>query len=338
MIKNENFNKSEELSQCLDHLNAGQYPIVDDEEIKALIDVAALAKQSYGQEELPKALIDEVVDKLANEFQTKKQRKKQTKWKRWLYDGLAGAAAVVLIVGATQFLLPKSGDQQIAENVDEHVDTQKMVAVVDQPNNLMSTEPKKITLPQQVQEVHEADRTKVTMPIMNEKNSGTTASKVLAEIINVPESPKIEEKQVAMLQEERPKELVMRKSVSMAKTSINSLQEEKNVEPESKMMMMVLPHQVAQSITRDHTSGDIKQIYYLGNHDDHDEILITQRVSDESKVKSGVLTRKTKDGINSVTIQVNKYDITVEGKKTSEELKKIAESLIEIEKTINSKK
>lgn len=327
MLKDKESNKSEELSQCLDSLNDGRHSIAQDEEIKELVDLAAFVKQSYSQEELPRVLIDEIVDNLATEFQAKKQKRHN----RWLYSGLAGTAAAVVIAAFVQFLVPQPTDHNIAQQIDNSMETQKMVAVVDQPSNPMIAESTNTLIPQQVQP---PNSTKAPVDIPTEEKSVASVSKVLAEIINVAESPEIDQKhnQVAILQEERPKDMAMRKSVSMAKTSINSIQEDKDIQPERKIAkMMVMPNQATQSITVDSTSGDIKQVYNLGNHD---EIVITQGVSDESRAKSRVvppLTKKTKDTVNSLTVKVDKYDIRIEGKKTSEELQKIADSLIEKE-------
>jgi hypothetical protein len=128
----------------------------------------------------------------------------------------------------------------------------------------------------------------------------------------------------------------------MAKIPMNSLQEDKSVQPERRIStMMVMPNQITPAIMVDSTSGDIKQIYHLGGGDD---ITITQRLANEisadsqqSKVKNITGYKeiqpgntKIKNEINSLTVRIDQYNITIEGKKTLEELQKIAKSLIAI--------
>jgi hypothetical protein len=337
MVKNKEYNQAEELSQCLDTLNEGRHPVVADEEIKGLIEVAALVKQSVSQEDVPKLLIDEMVDNLAAELREQKRRE------HWLYGGLVGTVAAVFIAAFVQFLMPQLSENHIARQIDDSMEKQEMVAVADQSSDPMMVEATNGMIPQQVQSGNSTE-TPVSAPA--EEKSTDPISKVIAEGIHEAELPRIDQKpnQVAILQQETPNAMTTRKSKSMAETGNKSLQENKSMQPERKIaMMMVMPNQAAQSITVDNTSGVIQQVYNLGNND---EIIITQRLLDDesrAKIKEGVnqgeiqeladsaaqqpITKKTKDTMNSLSIKVDKYDITIEGKKTAEELQKIAESL-----------
>ena len=308
MLIDKEFNKAEELSQFLDFLNHGNHPIVQDEEIKELVQLASVVKQSYRQEELPQVLIDSVVDQLATELQAEKKKRRT----RWLYSGLAGTAAAVVIAAFIQFLVPQALEQQIAQQLDEPKEIQKMVG--DTPM-IAQTTPAIIPKQEPIQE-------KIPVAVPMEEKAPPSVSEVLEEIVNVAKTPDIEEKpvQVAALQLEKSADRIMKKSVLMAESPINSLQMEKNSQPEVKMIM-VIPNKTAQSITIDKKSGDIKQVYHLGNHD---EIVITQGLTPS-------LTEKTKDGINSFIVKMGKYTIGIEGKKTLEELEKIAQSLVEKE-------
>lgn len=326
MRKDKESNKAEELSQHLDSLNHGRHPIVQDEEINELVDLAAFVKQSYHQEELPQDLIDKVVDTLATELQGKKQKRHHP----WLYSGLVGAAAAVVIAASVQFLLPQPGDHNIAQEMDGSRETPKMAAVADQPSNPIAAESANTMIPQQVPS---NPSTEVPVDVPAEEKSAASASKELVDIIKVAESPEVEQKptRVAALQEEMPTDKTMRKSVSMGKRAINSLQEAKSLQPERKTTkMLVLPNQAIQSITVDTASGDIKQVYNLGNQD---EIIITQGEGQFPTQSTAVssLSQETKDGMNSLTVKIDKYNIRIKGKKTLEELGKIAESLIEKE-------
>lgn len=337
------YNGAEELNQYLDSINAGKHPVVEDEELKQLTDLAVFINQSYSQEELPRVLIDEVVDNIAAELQAKKQKRRT----RWLYSGFLGTAAAVVIAAFVQFVLPHSVDQNIAQQMDGSIEAPKMVANAKQSEESNSTKPVDTVVTRQALPKENTEAPPVAVPV--EEKATTSASKVLAEIVNVAEAPEMEQKSnaVALLQEEKAKDITMGKKLSMAKSFSNSYQEERTMQPERKVnKIMVMPNQTAKSTTIDNTTGIIKQVYSLGNHD---EIIITQKLQDESNVKSrqlskpekeqgGVqstaiepLAKNAKETMNKLTTKVDKYDITIEGAKTSEDLKTITESLVEKE-------
>ncbi len=184
------------------------------------------------------------------------------------------------------------------------------------------------------------------MSVPVKDKSSDSVSQVIAEIIHGVESPEIENKpnQVALLQQETPKDMTIEKSVQMAETRTKSLRANKSIQPERKIaMMMVMPNQEAKSIKIDNTNGIIQQVYNLGNHD---EIIITQRPLEENRerrkddankeevhalAEDGGLqpfAKNTKGSINIITVKMDQYDITIEGNKTPTELQKIAEALI----------
>ncbi|MBC8014138.1 MAG: hypothetical protein H7X79_00140 [Sporomusaceae bacterium] len=340
MIKDNELHKAEELSRCLDSLNDNRHPAAEDEQIKELVDLASLVKQSCRQEELPRVLINEIVDNLVNELQEKKQKKSHY----WLYSGLSGIAAAVLIAVFSQSLWLQSADQNIARQVDDKMETQK-IAAADQSSYPIAMESADKIIPQQDQS---KDNTKTPVITPIEEKSTASVSKVLAEIVKATESPEIDQKhnQVAILEEEPTNGMTMKKNQSMDKTSISSIQEDNSIQEHKTSRVMVLPNQAAQPIQVDTTSGDIKHVYNIGTHD---EIIITQGRSDESRVKSKegsaqdevqTLTesratqppvKKVQDAMNSVTMKMDNHNIKIEGKKTPEELQKIAESLVEKE-------
>lgn len=340
MLKDKEYNQAEELSRCLDSLSDGKHPVVQDEEINELIEVAAFVKQSFRQDDLPKVLINEMVEELATELKAQKQKRRN----HWLYGGLVGTAAAVLIAGFVQFVLPQSPDNHMAERVDDSINTPKKVAAVDQSTDPTIVQSNAMT-PQQNQSGNSNSNSNSTQPPKSvpvaEEKPTDSVSKVIAEIILKAE-PESDEKpnQVAILQQETPNSMTMQRSASMPQTRNKSIQENKSFQPEHKIFtVMVMPNQEAQSIKVDNTSGMIQQIYNLGNND---EITITQRVMDEGLVKDDKqekvqalaesaatepLSKKAKGSINSITVKIDKYDITIEGNKTQKELQKIAESL-----------
>lgn len=337
MRKDKEYNQEDELSRCLDSLSNGKYPVVQDEEINELLEVAALVRQSSRHEDLPKVLINEMVEELVVELSAQKQKRRN----HWLYGGLVGTAAAVLIAAFVQFLLPQSPDNHMAQRVDDSINTPQKVAAADQSTDPTIAQSNAMT-PQQNQSGNSnsnsnSAQTPISAPA--EEKHTDSVSKVIAEIIREAE-PELDEKpnQVAILQQEAPNSMMMRKSVSMAQARNELLQASKSIQPEHKIAM-VIPNQEAQSIKVDNTSGMIQQVYNLGNND---EIIITQRPLNEGAVKDDKqgkiqaiaestaiqpFSKKAKGSINSIIVKIDKYDITIEGNKTPKELKKIAESL-----------
>lgn len=325
MKKEQKLGQADELSRSLDSLNAGRQPAVQDEEVRELLEVAVLVKQSYHQADVPRLLIDEMAGKLAVELGTQQKKRRVP----WLYGGLIGAAAAVVIAIAVQFLLPQPPEHNIALQMDANK-TQKMTAAdqasepirADSANQLLSPQPPA------------AESTPSTVPVLPEEKPLDGVSKAIDQKSN----------QMAMLSPETPGNTAMRQSAAMAKTTITSSQEAKTVQPERKVAkMLVLPDQAAQSITVDTTSGIIQQVYNLDNND---EIIITQSPLAESGAKTRTSAKQDEGAnakmpvaqpaagqaeaavLNSVTVRVDQYDVKVEGKKSTEELKKIALSLI----------
>lgn len=325
MIKDKDSDQIEELSKSLDSLNDGTYPITEDKELKELIDMADFIKQSYNREELPQMLIDKVVDNLANEFQAEKKKRHL----HWLYKGFMGTAVAAAVIAAfVQFLVPQSAEHYNAQNMEQGMKEQKIAIANDQSNQLVVQGQKNEEIPLQAQL---EDGKKEPMLAPTKEKVPTPVSEVLTEIVNIIEPPKTEEQQnqVAILREEMPKDIKMRKSAPMSQLSIHLLEEQENISPKVNMAtMMVLPNQTAQSTTIDVENGVIKQVYTMA---DHDEITITQRLDDGREVKNRILPSLAKDAINSLTVKVDGYLVTVEGKKTRAELQKIAASLVEKE-------
>lgn len=328
MLNNKDVNQAGELSECLDDCNDGRQFITQDEEIKELVEMANLVKQSYSQKVVPQLLIADFVDNLAAELKIQKKQQRRT---YWLYGGLVGTAAAVLIAAFIQLLLPQSTNNNIAQQFDDSMQTQETVAVADQSSEPIVTQKVNAMIRQPVQSGSSGSP---VGPIGQsvEKKAIDDRPKVIAKIIQVSQSPKMDEKpdQVAILQQEIPKAM-MKISQFAGNTSI-----------------VVLPNQVAQSITVDNKSGTIRQVYNQGTND---EIIITQHLLDESMTKTQddskhsvvqlvdePATMKTnnkdnKNSVNSLTVKVDKYYIMIEGKKTKEDLQKIAESLLRINGT-----
>ena len=335
MVEDKELMQGEELSRYLDQLNDGNCPLITDQEIEELIETAAVVQQSYTQNEVPRLLIDEMVTTLATELGQEKRKQHA----RWLYGGLACAATVLLVIG-TQFLVPHSFEQNIAQEIDGSSKMEKVVAVADQ-GNIPTSQPSTSISIAPVKESSPGAGDATPQPPRNLVDS---VSKVVEEITEVAQTIPKEEKtnQVAILAKEVPQEKAMGQNLRMSKMKMDDSQDfvaikQTNIEK----VIVVQPNKVAQSITVDPSSGTIRQVYGEGVDG---TVIITQRMSNEDKSLASAkqiedkkapnnfsgpqVMYVTENNHNSLTVKFEKYSITVEGNKTIAELQKIVDSLV----------
>ncbi len=331
MLKDKEYDQEEELSQGLDQLHDGKQPALRDEEVKELIKLAAVVKQSFQQEELPRGLIGEMADTLSAELGAQKTKRR----KIWLYGGVMGTVAAVFIAGFLQFLLPQTPNSNHAQATDDNIEKQQFAAITDQAANLDIAQPSKESTPKQV----EASNSNST-----ENKDADSLQKVISEIFQGTGAPPKEDKstQIAAIQQDAPKEIEMQRRMFVNEKIVDSSKaEEQN---QSKIdTMVVIPNMEAQSIKIDNVRRVVQQVYHIGSND---EIIITQKMPDDNQIKSKAkmkqgtaqdtvesaamepFIKKAGERMNSITLKVDKYDITIEGKKSAEELQKIADSLM----------
>ncbi len=336
MLKDKEYDQEEELSQGLDQLHDGKQPALQDEEVKELIKLAAAVKQSYQQEELPRGLIGEMADTLSAELGAQKIKRRRN----WLYSGVIGTVAAVFIAGFLQFLLPQTPNSNSAQTTDDSIEKQQFAAITDQAANLDIVQPREESTSKQV----EADQKEESSNSnMTDKKAADSLPKVIAEIVQGTEAPPKEDKsnQIAALQQDAPQEIARQRRLFMDEKIVDSPKAED--QNQSKIdTMVVIPNLEAQSIKIDDVRRVVQQVYHMGSND---EIIITQKMSDDKQIKSKAkikqgtaqdtvesaamepLMKKAGESMNSITVKVDKYDITIEGKKSAEELQKIADSL-----------
>ena len=344
MEKNEEIVQGEKLSHCLDQLNEGNCPVISDQEIEELIETAAVVQQTYSKQEVPRLVIDEMVTTLATELSRNKRKRRG----QWLYGGLACAVATLLLVIGTQFLVPKSLEKNISQEMDGNYKTEKIVAVVEQSV---------IPAPQVIKTIIEEPaktiaNEKIQSPTISPETTERVAdsiSKTVVDLIQVAQVvPEGEQTgQVAIASQEVPQEKVMAQNFAMTRMRMDSpmsLQENNLAKTEN--FILVQPNKVAKSITIDRSTATIRQVYTEGAEGSSNNIIITQRTivdrealgSDKqggnrkefssSEAGSKIISQQEKSQGNSLTVKLEKYWITVEGNKTTAELQKIVDSLI----------
>lgn len=216
MKKHEEFVQGEELSRCLDELNAGKCPVIDDQEIEELIKMATLVKESQGQQELPRVIIDKIVDDLATELGNKKYKKNT----HWLYGGVACAAATVVLALGVQFLVPPATDKNIAQEMTGNLVEEKVVALADSVSK-NATPTEKNTSQQGATtsqaSVPNSTETLPTVPVeKTEPPVATSITQVMAEIVKVAQVTKEgTTTQVAVLEQDSSEKALEKNPVMM---------------------------------------------------------------------------------------------------------------------------
>lgn len=323
MVKNEGFNQSEELSQYLDALNDGSYPVVQDKEMQELVKVASFAKQAYNQQDFPQLMIDNMVNNLSAELRAQKQKRRR----KWLYSGFAAAA--VLLITSAQLLWPHSPKLDVAQQSEL---TNHKEAIVDEANDAAKS------LQNDSVQSADVDTSTGQAVLPQEAKPVEVAAQLLAEIVQGAEAPDTQQNsnQVAMISRETAKEIPEKRNALMSVRNIET--KSLGSQNERRTAIMVLPNQTASSIKVDNASGIIQQVYNQGTAD---EITITQKPvrslaaaseKDVAQVRNiqqhNQISDQLKDGNNQITIKKDQYYITVAGNKTKEELEKTAESMV----------
>lgn len=313
MIKDKESWQAEELSLCLDALHEGRQSVSQDQEVQELIDLAALI-QAGNQAPVPEALIAEMADILAIELGEKKQKRR----KQWLYGGLAGTAAACLIAAFVQFAIVPPADNYMAQQQDHGAQMQNSSLPV--PSAQPSREIDSSKVLQQDGQIQQSE---------SNQEAKRASQQLIAEIISQPEAREQEKQsdQLALLQQPSP-DVSVRQSALMAKTAV--IEEPSNQTEQRISTMLVIPDRKPQSVRIDPDGSVIEQVYHF---DSQDEILITQRLhvsrEDETAGNAQPFAKQNQKQPNRITIKIDQYDITIVGKRTSAELQKIAETLIE---------
>lgn len=220
--KDEDVMQGEELSRCLDELNAGNYPVLQDKEIEELIEMAALVKESQGPQELPRVLIDRIVDDLATELGNKKNKKNTS----WLYGSVACAAAAVVLALSVQFLIPPGTDKNIAQEMNGSVREEKVAALADSENHNAIPTQQPLRQPvatASLENVTSSENITSRIPApKNEPTAATSITKVIEEIVQVAQVKTEGTEQVAVLEKEKLPEKNMEKNPAMLRMRMDS--------------------------------------------------------------------------------------------------------------------
>lgn len=322
---------TEELSVALDQLNCGRTVETDDQEIKDLLEVASLLRNANLPARPPEHLLATSVERAAAGLAAHKQSRRNP----WLYSGLLGAAAALLVfVGIHGFPSIQEAVQQTTPP-PQSATVSPPISVIKQTTIVEKTEPQSTVVPAP-ESPTPAPRLAATPDKQVAANSPdvSPASPPAAPRQPVPSSPSARTELAARPPSTRTTPTA---SPSLKSTSPPSSPAEKSAPAAPAVLPpLQLAGQTPDSIIKDVASGNVRQVFNAGTPQ---ELIITQRrlpqvqkdASSHSKSQEAPeMTRKYSVGptnLNQVIVIIIDQEVTLEGRQTVEELAALAKLL-----------
>lgn len=285
-------NKLDELSHAIDELNAGHEPSECNNENAELLALAALLKNAGLPARPPSHVLNAVVQRAEDGLKAEKARHR----KSWMYSGVLGAAAsIMLFLGIHGLPSPVSQPAQIP--LDSAQLEQKTMPP---PKPPVSADPQPVS----------------SVPAVTEQKSTPNEPNNIAGVSALPTPV--------------PKEASTVQPAPAAPAA-------KSTQPPSVIKPLRLPGRTPDSIYTDSTTGTLRQVYDSGTPQ---EIVITQHMqttadnaaSPQAKVfasrEAGKDAAKKPNAINKITVTIAGQEITLEGRKSHQELLDLAATLV----------
>ncbi|HWR30600.1 MAG TPA: hypothetical protein VN631_12305 [Negativicutes bacterium] len=298
--------KIDELSNSLDKINAGQTLQVADTEIDELLEVATLLHKAALPVRPPEHILSVTVQRAADGLAAHKKSRHNA----WLYSGVLGAAAALLIfVGINGFpsmqevvpiVTPAPQNAPVSSNASARLDVNPTTPVA-------PLKEKKTAAPESNAESSNA----VSTP------SSDTASKPATPSAPASATPS---PALSSLPRQAPASAVQSMKVAFPPTA----------------MAVRLAGRTPDSIIKDSSAGTIRQVFDSGTPR---ELIITQRIKplaeNDTAASSGQqVLRETAKGksealtsLNKVVVVINGQEVTLEGRQTIAELTELSKTL-----------
>lgn len=319
--------QTEELSREIDKLTIEGHQAVADPELDELLEVADMLNHSCPGDEIPHSLIGSMADTLAVELTARQERRRRSR----LYTVLAGsAAAVVLAVGVQLTLFQQHSALPPAEQLEARLTPSTA------PADKAYGEPKQAApAPAGGQQAKEkAPAAPPDSEVKPQIAAGLLPAAVADKINETVRAAKGEEnsEQLAMNAADIAPEQPQPELRLMAKARMAAPAGEESGAEQTITHLLVLPGRTAQSVTVAPDRKQIEQIYKLHGRD---EVRVIQRLpgvlpaadaADEASRPSNAST--VNDKVNRVTVTRDGYEVSVEGRQPTAELKKLADSLV----------
>jgi outer membrane biosynthesis protein TonB len=307
--------ETEELSRLLDEMNCRQQPRSENPETMELLAVAELLKKTGLPANPPQQIINQTVNQIIAATDNRKTKHRSA----WLYSGVLGTAAAVLLV--------------IGLNISTLWSPQEPTAALPPLSSPLLQEPApEIPAKSQPQEPPASEAPAKTTP-----QTGAASPTAPAEKPAVTEkaAPAPSQSPAAIGKSEPP--IAMRALVTQDQPPAEKQQAPISSKKSSiSLTQLFLPDKKPDTVITDNENGTIRQIYAVGTPQ---EFTITQQaltagdknaVSKDSSV-SVAKTDKTSekaDNHNKVTIRLYDQEITIEGPQPKQELLDLVQSLV----------
>jgi hypothetical protein len=322
---------NEELSAALDQLNCGKIAETNDQEVKDLLEVAVLLRSAGLPVQPPEHLLAASVERAAAGLTAHKTSRRNP----WLYSGLLGAAAALLVfVGIHGFPSIQEAVRQTtpppqSAPASPPVSTIKEAPVVENPlqpptavpsPSSPTPSPRLAAAPDKQVTANSPGVTPSPPPAAN-RQPVPSPPEARAESAALPPSTRTAPAAIPWLKSTLPPSPPAEKSTPTPLTSLPAFQ---------------LPGRTPDSITKDVASGSVRQVFNAGTPQ---ELVITQRRLPQME-KDAALQSKSQaapeaarkystgsNNLNKVVVTINGQEVTLEGRQTVDELTELAKLL-----------
>ena len=286
---------ADELSRSLDELNAGRRPKAGGDENAKLLEVASLIKQSGLHAAPPPHILEAAVQSAAAGLSANRSKRRNA----WMYSGVVGAAASLLLFLGLHGL-PGQGTAPAAPPMPSQAEP----APVSDPQKSPPPGPPPVASPG-VPSGTPSSTPAIASPANPAPTPGTAS---------LPPAP-----------------------TASAPAGKPAVPAENSAAAAAQPAALRLPGRSPDSTSFNPSAGTLKQVYGSGTSQ---EIIITQRVQPqasnaappESRVlalrSAGKSSPETSESINTVTVTIAGQEVTLEGRRTRQELLDLAATLM----------
>lgn len=311
--------QAEVLSREIDNLTIEGPRAVVDSEVAEFLAVADMMKHDCSGDEIPHSLIAGMADRLSAELKTKQEQRRRHR----LYTVLAGsAAAVVLAVGVQLTLFQQNNNLPPAQQLEAQVTppTRPADKTAGEPDRTAPAEKKAPAAPPSSRSKPQIAAALLPAPVLDKVNEAAGEAKTE------------ESGQLAMSAADVAAEKPQQETRLMAKARLAAPAGEESGAKQEITHLLVLPGHTAQSVTVAPDRRLVEQIYKINSRE---EIRVIQRLPDAlpaadaaGEASGQADTSAVKAKVNRVTVTRDGYEVVVEGRQKTAELKKLADSLV----------
>lgn len=328
----EKLDEIEQLSLLIDELNKGRNPHCDDVDTAELLLIADILRKEGGVIQPPQHILDQTVDRALTGIAAGHTNTKRI-W--WYSSTLSTAAAVLLIIGfnllpswqqlpamiqpptiqlepaapSTQTAPPQiSPPQQIIQH--ESATSSESSSNYIEPRTADPIQPTAVSTPSAIQP---------TAPtVLKEKAITTPPTKSK---VDMPVSP------VKIAEETGPKGYAKSLNLLDEPLAAPSKSAAKELEP------LVLPGKSPDQVVFDKEQGLLRQVFFQGTPQELTIIQRKKRAETRSKQEktspppADIAADSQKDSLHTVQLTIDGQEVTLEGRQSPQELRKLAKTL-----------